>query len=231
LLKVDLHSHTAYSLDCTVSLQEIIEACLKKGINCLAITDHGNITGALKMKAIAPFKIIVGEEVMTKEGEIIGLFLQDGIPNGLSPEETIKRIKEQGGLVCVPHPFDRFRISAIRPAAILRITPQIDILEAFNSRTPLYRDSERASVYAHRNGLAVGAGSDSHTPQEIGNAYMEMPDFNGPDEFLKSLRLGKLHGERSSFVVHIASTWSRLMTKIKRGVKSVWHWLVLNRAR
>ncbi len=231
MIKADLHSHTAYSLDCTVSPEEIIEACLRKGINCLAVTDHGNINGGVKMKAIAPFKVIVSEEVMTSEGEIIGFFLHETIPNGLTPEETVKRIKAQGGLVGVPHPFDRFRISAIRPAALQRITPDIDILEAFNSRTPLYRDSERASVYAHRNGLAVGAGSDAHTPQEIGNAYIEMPDFNGPEEFLQALRLGKLHGERSSFVVHIASTWSRIMTKMKRALKVVWYWLVLNRAR
>lgn len=231
MLRADLHLHTAYSLDSSVSLEEVIEACLKKGINCLAVTDHGNITGALKMKRIAPFKVIVGEEILTKEGEVTGFFLQEGIPSGLPLEETIEKIKVQGGLVGVPHPFDRFRISAIRPAAIQRIASQIDLLEAFNSRTPLYRDSERASVFAHRNGLPVCAGSDAHTPQEIGNAYMEMPEFDTPDEFLQSLRLAKLHGERSSFVVHIASTWSRLVTKIKRGARVVWYWLVLNRAR
>ncbi|MBI4332153.1 MAG: PHP domain-containing protein [Chloroflexi bacterium] len=231
MLKADLHLHTAHSLDCTVPLEEVIESCLKKGINCLAVTDHGNITGALKMKRIAPFKVIVGEEILTKEGEVIGFFLQEGIPSGLPLEETIDRIKAQGGLVNVPHPLDRFRLSAIRPAALHRIASQIDIIEAFNSRTPLYRDSERASVFAHRHGLPVCAGSDAHTPQEIGNAYMEIPDFSTPEEFLQSLRLGKLHGERSSFAVHIASTWSRGMTKIKRGARVVWYWLVLNRAR
>ncbi|MBI2934213.1 MAG: PHP domain-containing protein [Chloroflexi bacterium] len=230
MLKCDLHSHTAYSLDCTQSLEEVIEACLKKGINCLAVTDHGNITGALKMKAIAPFKVIVSEEILTSEGEIIGFFLQEGIPNSLSPEETVQRIKAQGGLVCIPHPFDRFRISALRPAALQRIASDIDVLEAFNSRTPLYRDSDRASVYAHRNGLPVSAGGDAHTTQEVGNAYIEMPDFSGPDEFLQALRLGKLHGERSSFAVHIASTWFRLVTKMTRGIRIVWHWLVLHRA-
>ncbi len=231
MLKTDLHLHTAYSLDCSVSLEEMIEACQKKGINCVAITDHGNITGALKMKAIAPFKVIVGEEILTTEGEVIGFFLREGVPSGLSPEETIQRIKAQGGLVSVPHPLDRMRLSALRRDTLRRITPQLDILEVFNSRTPLYQDSERASAFAHRNGLPAAAGSDAHTVEEIGNAYVEIPDFNGPEEFLNSLRHGKIVGERSSFVVHIASTYFRLVTKFKRGVSGVWHWLVLDRAR
>lgn len=231
MLKADLHLHTAYSLDCSVSLEEMIEACRKKGINCVAITDHGNITGALKMKDIAPLKVIVGEEILTTEGEIIGFFLQEGVPSGLSPEETIQRIKAQGGLVSVPHPLDRMRFSALRRDALQRIAPQLDIFEVFNSRTPLYQDSERASAFAHRNGLPATAGSDAHTIEEIGNAYVEIPDFNGPQEFLDSLRHGKVVGERSSFVVHIASTYFRLVTKFKRGVSGVWHWLVLDRAR
>jgi hypothetical protein len=208
----------------------MIEACQKKGINCVGITDHGNITGALKMKEIAPFKVIVGEEILTQEGEIIGFFLKETVPNGLSPEEVVKRVKAQGGLVCIPHPFDRMRLSALTNRALQRIASDIDIFEVFNSRTPLYRDSERASAYAHRNGLPVSAGSDAHTTQEIGNAYIEISDFNGPEEFLKSLRYGRVNGERSSFAVHVASTWFRLVTKLKRGVSSVWHWLVFKRA-
>ena len=109
LLKADLHIHTEYSMDCNMPLKKIINRCLETGVNCIAIADHGTIEGALKMQTIAPFPVIVAEEILTLHGEIMGMFLTEGIPSGLSVEQTMSRIKAQGALVCIPHPFDIFR--------------------------------------------------------------------------------------------------------------------------
>ena len=118
MLKADLHVHSEYSPDSESSLVDIIEHCTAKGINCIAITDHNEIAGAIELKNIAPFTVIVGEEILSSSGEIIGLFLTEHIPAQLSAEETIRRIKDQGGLVLIPHPFDRY----FRPSAIARCT-------------------------------------------------------------------------------------------------------------
>ena len=210
LLKADLHIHTEYSMDCSTPLEKVIARCLETGINCVAIADHGTIEGALKMQGIAPFKVIVAEEILTPEGEIMGMFLKDGIPSGLSVNETISQIRAQGGLVCIPHPFDMFRGSGLGGKALEGIVEQIDIIEAFNARSPLLRSSAKAQAFAEKYGIAKSAGSDAHTPGEIGDAYIEMPEFNGKDDFLQALAKGKILGHRTNPLVHFNSTWARL---------------------
>ena len=133
LLKADLHIHTEYSPDCNTPLEQIIKRCLEIGINCIAVSDHGTAEGALKMQTIAPFPVIVAEEILTPQGEIVGMFLKETIPSRLSVEQTISRIKAQGGLVCIPHPFDALRRSALDPKTIEKIVEQIDIIEVFNA--------------------------------------------------------------------------------------------------
>ncbi|HUV53340.1 MAG TPA: PHP domain-containing protein, partial [Dehalococcoidia bacterium] len=136
MLKADLHVHTRYSPDSISSPEKIVQRCIDSGINCLAITDHNSIAGALETKRIAPFKVIVGEEILTNSGEIIGYFLTEEIPPHLSPEDTVKRIKDQGGLVCIPHPCDSLRPqSKLQRRALERIMPQVDLIEVYNSRT------------------------------------------------------------------------------------------------
>lgn len=201
--------HTCYSPDCTTSLEATIDRCLKLGINCIAVTDHNTIAGGLEMQKSAPFTVIVGEEIKTSYGEIIGLFLAEEIPPGLSPKETVSRIKAQGGLVCIPHPFDRVRRSPLKLQMIDEILPQTDIIEAFNSRTTFLRDSVRAQALARAHGLAASAGSDAHTAYEIGHAYVEMPEFSGVDEFRQALVQGVIVGHRSVPWVHLASTLAK----------------------
>jgi predicted metal-dependent phosphoesterase TrpH len=213
-LKADLHIHTEYSMDCNTPLETIVNRCLEIGINCIAIADHGTAEGALKIQAIAPFTVIVAEEVLTTQGEIMGMFLRDTIPSGLSVEQTLSRIKAQDALVCIPHPFDTFRGSALKARTIDKIVEQIDIIEVFNSRAILYRDSTRAQLFAQKHGIPGSAGSDAHTVGEIGNAYVEMPEFNGRDEFLQALTKGKIFGHRSSPLVHLSSTWAKLKKQI-----------------
>lgn len=214
MLKADLHIHTTYSMDCDMSLPQIINRCLETGINCIAIADHGTIEGALKMQSIAPFPVVVAEEILTPHGEIIGMFLKDGIPSGLSIEQVISLIKAQGGLVCIPHPFDIFRQSALNNKMPEGIVRQIDILEVFNSRSPLLWCSTKAQTYAQKYGIAKSAGSDAHTPDEIGNAYVEMPEFNGRDDFLNALAKGKIFGHKTNPLAHLGSAWVRLKKQL-----------------
>ena len=195
-------------------LEKIVSRCQEVGINCIAICDHGTAEGGLRMREIAPFPVIVAEEILTPHGEIMGMFLEETIPSGLSVEQTISRIRAQGGLVCIPHPFDIFRQSALRSNVLEEIAEQIDIVEVLNSRYILGQSSTKALAFALKHGIAQSAGSDAHTPSEIGNAYVEMPEFNGRDDFLEALEKGKISGHRTSPLIHFASVWARLKKKL-----------------
>jgi len=213
LIKADLHIHTIYSPDCCTPLEKIVDHCLNAGINCLAVADHNTIEGALKLQKIAPFKIIVAEEIMTSEGELMGLFLTEEIPRGLSPEETIARIKSQGGLVNIPHPFGRWPLYNPKKLKTPEFLSQLDIIEVFNSRTPLPNSSTKAWQLARKFELPASAGSDAHTLGEIGRAYVEMPQFNDAADFLYSLAQGRIVGRISTPFTHLASIW----IKIRKG--------------
>ncbi len=215
MLKADLHIHTKYSTDCNTPLEQIINRCLETGINCIAIADHGTIEGALKMQSIAPFPVIVAEEILTSHGEIMGMFLKEGIPSGLPAEQTMSRIKAQGGLVSIPHPFSIFRLSALDSGLIEELVEQIDIIEVFNSRSLLHRSSAKAQIFAQKYGIPGSAGSDAHTLHEVGNAYVEMPEFNGKDDFLNALAKGRILGHRTNPLVHLNSAWARLKSNLK----------------
>jgi predicted metal-dependent phosphoesterase TrpH len=201
-------------MDCNMPLEKIIERCQEVGVNCIALCDHGTAEGALKLQRIAPFKVIVAEEILTPYGEIMGLFLKETIPSGISVAEAISRIRAQGGLVSIPHPFDSFRHSALKSQVIEDIADQVDIVEVLNARAILGRDLKKAEAFAAEHGLVRSAGSDAHTPREIGNAYVEMPDFKGRDDFLEALKKGKICGHRSSPLTHFASFGNRIKKKL-----------------
>ena len=215
MLKADLHIHTRYSLDCDTPLEEIVSRCEEIGINCIAIADHGTIEGALKMRSIAPFPVIVAEEILTQHGEIMGMFLEESIPSGLSVEETISRIRAQGGLVNIPHPFSTFRASALDTEILEKLIEQIDLIEVFNARSILQRSSVKAQIFAQKYSIPAGAGSDAHTLSEIGHGYVEMPEFNGKDDFLNALTEGKVFGHRTNPLTHINSILVRLKSNLK----------------
>jgi len=197
-------------MDCDMALDKIINRCLETGINCIAIADHGTIEGALKMQSIAPFPVIIAEEILTPHGEIMGMFLKEEISSGLSAEETISRIRAQGGLVCLPHPFDTLRQSALGNNIREELVEQIDIVEVFNARTIFPRSSNKALTFAQKYGIPGSAGSDAHTLHGIGNTYVEMPEFNGKDDFLQALARGKIFGHKTNLLVHFSSAWARL---------------------
>lgn len=217
MLRADLHIHTCYSMDCTTSLEALIRRCQRKGINCIAITDHGTCAGGLKAREMAPFPVIVGQEVLTQEGELLGFFLEKDIPTGLPYREAAARILEQGGVVGVPHPFDHMARHSLGPEQIEALLPDIQVLEGFNARS--LRPQEQVMEFGRRLDLALSAGSDAHSLWEVGNGYIEMPPFSTPQEFVASLSQGRIGGHRTPLWVHGVSAWQHLLLRLQ-GKKS-----------
>jgi predicted metal-dependent phosphoesterase TrpH len=210
LIRADLHVHTKYSIDSATTLDQVIERCSTIGIDCVAIADHGTIQGAIKLKSISPFNVIVAEEILTPYGEVMGMFLEEEIPSNLSLEETIERIKDQGALLNIPHPFDRIWLSAFKQKGLQKVMPYVDIIEVYNARSLSPGDQIKAKKLALKYEKLKSAGSDAHTPDEIGNAYVEMKEFRNKSEFLESLQQGVIIGHKSNPLVHFTSTLNKL---------------------
>ena len=217
-MRADFHIHTRVSPDSQLTPEALVRACQRKGIDIIAVTDLHSIRGALDVREIAPFPVIIGSTLKTADGEIIGLFLQEDIPPGLLARESVKRIKNQGGIVQIPHPFDRFRRKHITLPALMDILPDVDIIEAFNARTTLKRDIMRGVQFIreHREQYdirPVGV-SDAHTAREIGNAYTDLPAFEGREDFMDALRHASIHGKRTTPLIHLATRWTVLSKKM-----------------
>lgn len=192
-ITVAMHIHTLYSPCSETKLEEIGDYCHEKGIDVVAITDHDTIGGALALAALtSDVRVIVGEEINTRQGEIVGLFLNHEIEPGLDAEETCERIKEQGGLVYVPHPFDPFKINRLRRHALMRILDMIDIIEVWNGKANLPVFNRFAERFAQSYGKTKAVGSDAHYLEAIGLCSNVMDDFRTPQEFLSSLRNAEL---------------------------------------
>ncbi|HXD63656.1 MAG TPA: PHP-associated domain-containing protein [Solirubrobacteraceae bacterium] len=189
LIDVDLHMHTDHSYDCATPVEVLLAEARARGLGAIAVTDHNEISGALEARAKATgVKVIVGEEVKTKEqGEVIGLFIEEKIPRGMTLQETIAEIRRQGGLVYVPHPFDRMH-SVPDYEHLLAVIDDVDAIEVFNPRIAISEFNEEAVRFAAKYRMPAGAGSDAHVPQGLGSVRIRMRDFNGPEEFLESLR-------------------------------------------
>jgi predicted metal-dependent phosphoesterase TrpH/glycosyltransferase involved in cell wall biosynthesis len=191
-IHVDLHMHTDHSPDCATPVEVLLATARDRGLGAIAITDHNEISGALAAREVAEemggIKVIVAEEVKTAEqGEVIGLFLERKIPRGMTMAETIAEIRRQGGLVYVPHPFDRLH-SVPDYEHLLEIVEEIDILEVFNPRVALTAFNEEAERFAAKYRIVPGAGSDSHVAQGLGSVMIRVHDFDGPREFLEAMR-------------------------------------------
>jgi predicted metal-dependent phosphoesterase TrpH len=195
LIDVDLHMHSDHSYDCETPVEVLLASARERGLGAIAVTDHNEISGALAARERAAemgpqqaVKVIVGEEVKTaREGEVIGLFIEQKISPGMSLRDTVAEIRRQGGLVYVPHPFDRLH-SVPDYEHLLKIVAEVDALEVFNARVAISAFNEEAGRFAAKYRIAAGAGSDSHVPQGLGSVRIRMHDFDGPQEFLQSLR-------------------------------------------
>src|SRR6476620_2022741 len=195
--------HTDHSSDCATPVDVLLATGRDVGLGAIAVTDHNEVSGALDAREKAAqygIKVIVGEEVMTADqGEVIGLFIEEKIPRGMTLPETIAEIRRQGGVVYVPHPFDRMH-SVPDYEHLLPVLAEVDAIEVFNSRVAISAYNDEAERFAAKYRLAAGAGSDAHVPQGLGSARIRMRDFEGPQEFLQSLRDAEIVTRPSSLL-------------------------------
>ncbi len=215
--RVELHCHTRASYDSLASPEAIVRACRQRGIDKLAITDHNTMAGIAAVQALAPDLVIPGEEIKTAEGELLGWFMTSPIPRGLSMDETLQRLRAQGAVIGVPHPLDTLRMgSAVGPGVLSRIIQQVDALEVLNARCLRQSDNAQALDFAKRYDKLQAAGSDAHSPTEIGTATLLMSPFHDADSFRRSLARAQIQGRRSHSFVRLYSTWAKIYKKFSR---------------
>ena len=206
LIRVDCHLHTALSGDAVTTIDELAERVEQERLDVVFITDH-NVTAAAVEAAERGIgaRVIVGEEIRTTDGDVIGLFLTERIPYVLPLAEAIGKIRERGGLIYLPHPYDPGR-STVKPAISERLCAEgiADVVEVFNAKIEDQEHNVQAAKLAARYDLPGGAGSDAHDPEGIGAAYLEMPDFDGPADFLTALRQATITGEHRPHAVRYA---------------------------
>lgn len=214
LWRVEFHCHTCYSPDSLVSPEALVRRARELGLDRLAITDHNTVQGALAARELAPDLVIVGEEVLTTAGEFIAFFVEEEVPAGLPPEEALARLRDQGAVVAISHPFDALRGSAMGREATLRFVGQVDALEVFNARTHRPEWDEAAAALAVAQGLGRFGGSDAHTLWEVGRVVTWLPPFHDADSLRTALRQARIEGHRSPPWVHLASSTAKLVKRI-----------------
>jgi hypothetical protein len=210
LLRVEFHCHTYRSADSLARPEALLAACRKKGVDRLVITDHNSIAGALEAHRLDPERFIVGEEIMTERGEILAAYVTEEIPRRLSPQETIRRLRDQGAFISVAHPFDVMRNGHWAPDDLLAIAPLVDAIEVFNARCMQADFNSQAEQFAREHDLPGTAGSDAHAPFEVGRACLLLPPFDGADGLRAVIRQGQVSGKLSSPWVHAVSRYARM---------------------
>jgi len=217
----DLHTHSSASFDSLASPASLVRTAIRHGLTHLAITDHDRIDGAIAARELVAAEsleltVIVGEEVRTTEGDLICLFLEEAIPPGLPPAEAIARARGQGGLVGVPHPFDRFRGSLLREARMERLATQIDWIETHNARIAVGKGNQLAAEFALAQGLPGIAVSDAHSSFEVGVAYTVLDgDPSTPAGLLAALGTAELVMGRASIYVRLLTPLAKLIQRLR----------------
>ena len=212
---VEFHCHTVYSKDSLTHPADLVKTCRRKGIDRVVVTDHNTIAGARAAQAIDPKLVIIGEEIMTTRGEILAAFVSEEIPKGLTPQETIRHLKDQGAFISVSHPFDRWRSGHWQEEDLLEILPDIDAIEVYNSRCMLAEFNQKAQQFAERHHLAGTVGSDAHVAFELGQSLMELEPFESPEGLRSVIRRGVPKVRRSPAWVRLTSRYAVFYKKLK----------------
>jgi predicted metal-dependent phosphoesterase TrpH len=214
-MRVDLHIHTCASPDSLSTPDRILYWARRRKLDALAITDHDTIEVAREMASSGELPIIIGEEILTRDGEIIGLFLNEQVPQGANAKDTARYIHEQSGLVYLPHPYDSLRHSALHREVLAGLLPYIDLVEVFNARVLIPSENTKALQLARREKKPGGAGSDAHLACEVGRTYLELPQFSNCVEFTNALSSSHLCGRLASPLVHLGSSWARMVKHLR----------------
>ena len=215
---VDLHCHTSASFDCLASPESVVKAAASRGLTHLAITDHDRIEGALRARDAAPdgLTIIVGEEIKTADGDLIALFLERAVAPGRPARETIAEVRAQGGLVGIPHPFDRYRGSMLTDPGLESIGRLVDWIEAHNARVVGGGGNERAAAFARELGLPGVAASDAHSTLEVGVAYNVVDvDPSTPEGLLAAIAKLEIVPGRASYFVRTLTPISKVLNRAR----------------
>ena len=213
--KIDLHTHSVASADGGLSLRQYRKVIETGLLDCIAITDHNSIDFATQAKEALGARIIVGEEIMTSLGEIIGLFLDEAIPAGQTPAETIAAIRKQDGIVYIPHPFETIR-KGLHPATLEKIASEVDILEACNGRAFIQNRSQQALLWAKLNGIASAASSDAHGIRGLGRTYTTMSEVPTRDNLISLLSTGSMHTSRPAVTSLLYPKYHKVLKKIRK---------------
>ena len=222
-IRVEFHCHTHYSKDALTTPERLIDACRRKGIDRVVVTDHNSIAGARAVQALDPELVIVGEEIKTTRGELLAAFVTEEIPPGLSPQETIRRLKEQGAFISVSHPFDIYRGGHWHEPDLLAILSDVDAIEVFNSRCWSPEFNRQALMFAEQHNIAGTVGSDAHAALELGRAVLLLEQFEGPDELRAVIRRGVPKTRWSPPWFHLISRYAVIQKGLKVGLDTQNH--------
>lgn len=207
--RVEFHCHTIYSKDSLLRLDRLLHTCARRGIDRVFITDHNTLDGAREAIRLDAEHVLVGEEIMTTQGELLAFFVEEEIPAGLTPEEAIRRLRVQGALISVAHPFDCYRGGAWRGSDLQRIIPMVDAIETFNARCIQPRFNRRAQAFAQAHNLASTVGSDAHGASEIGRATLLLPEFHDAESLRQALKQAQPRLHLSPPWVHLISRYAK----------------------
>ena len=216
-LRVDFHCHSNYSRDSLTKPEMLVKMCLRKGLDRIVVTDHNTIEGAIEAHRLDPIHIIVGEEIKTTRGEILAAYVQERIPAGLPPLETIQLLRDQGAFISISHPFDKMRNGSWNLNDILPILPLVDAIEGFNARIMEQDANKKALLFAKEHDLAITAGSDAHAAFELGKASIWLDPFNDAKELKMNIRHGILTSKQSPWWVHFFSMYAKYHNNLKKG--------------
>jgi hypothetical protein len=208
MISIEFHCHTRFSKDSLLPPEKLVDTCRRKGLSRVVVTDHNSIAGARQAQAYAPDLVIVGEEIMTTQGELLAAFVREEIPRGLPPQEAIARLREQGAFISVSHPFDQLRNGHWQPEHLTAILPLVDAIETFNARCMSADFNRRAQEFAVKMGIPGTAGSDAHAAFELGRARMHLPDFNDAEGLRGVIAQARFQARLSSPFVHFTSRYA-----------------------